>query len=437
MLWKMLQQLQADYVGAHISEEELESGALGVHIPIQGCNQPHRRIVRILPQESFCLSSRDRVPFMLFVEIIEMDLINSVGAVKSKPSTPKQPHKDKSIVTALDKVISETSGKNSQAQATQQNPVDPDGWVILPERDTSTTECASTRTLAYPELWADKSERLRKLSPYGKHPKWKLQSVIVKSGDDLRQDQLACQLINVISDIFKEAEVPLWLFPYSVTAMSSNAGFIETVHDAISVDSLKKRIPNMKSLEDFFVSVYGDKTSMRFMEAQRNFVESLAAYSLVTYLLQIKDRHNGNILLDKDGHVIHIDYGFMLTSSPGSLNFETAPFKLTREHIELMGGEHKDMFHYFKLLFIRGFLELRNHCDRFALLIEGLLPGHKMGCFARREATVRELIDRLHLELDENNVIEKIVNVIIKDSMGNWRTESYDNYQYYVNGILV
>lgn len=49
----------------------------------------------------------------------------------------------------------------------------------------------------------------------------------------------------------------------------------------------------------------------------------------------MKDRHNSNLLIDEDGHIIHIDFGFMLSNSPGGVNFESAPFKLTRELLEV------------------------------------------------------------------------------------------------------
>lgn len=43
--------------------------------------------------------------------------------------------------------------------------------------------------------------------------------------------------------------------------------------------------------------------------------------------------------MDEEGHIIHIDFGFMLSNSPGGVNFESAPFKLTRELLEV--------WHYF------------------------------------------------------------------------------------------
>jgi hypothetical protein len=47
---------------------------------------------------------------------------------------------------------------------------------------------------------------------------------------------------------------------------------------------------------------------------------------------------------------VHIDFGFLLSNSPGkNIGFESAPFKLTREWVDVMGGTASPWFGYFKL----------------------------------------------------------------------------------------
>ncbi|KAL5066486.1 hypothetical protein RYX36_028223 [Vicia faba] len=151
------------------------------------------------------------------------------------------------------------------------------------------------------ELWEAKKDRVRKASIYGNLPSWDLQSVIVKSGDDCRKEHLAVQLISHFYDIFHEAGLPLWLRPYEVLCTSSYTALIETIPDTTSLHSSKSRHPNICSLREFFDAKY-QENSPSFKLTQRNFVESMAGYSLVCYFLQVKDRHNGNLPLDEEGH---------------------------------------------------------------------------------------------------------------------------------------
>ncbi len=71
------------------------------------------------------------------------------------------------------------------------------------------------------------------------------------------------------------------------------------------------------------------------IEAKQNFSRSLAGYCLVTYFLQVKDRHNGNIMLQRDGSIIHIDFGFFLSHAPGKgVELEkNCPFKLLTAYV--------------------------------------------------------------------------------------------------------
>lgn len=56
--------------------------------------------------------------------------------------------------------------------------------------------------------------RIRISSPYGYLSSWKLLSVIVKCGDDLRQELLASQLMQMFRRIWEMERVPLWVHPY-------------------------------------------------------------------------------------------------------------------------------------------------------------------------------------------------------------------------------
>ena len=100
-------------------------------------------------------------------------------------------------------------------------------------------------------------------------------------------------------------------------------------------------------------------------------------------MLQIKDRHNGNILIDSSGHIIHIDFGFLLGTNPGGINFENAPFKLTKEYVEIMGGVDSEMFLYFKLLLFKGFIELKAHVNDLAYLLLIMKKKSDLPCFQK------------------------------------------------------
>ena len=58
-------------------------------------------------------------------------------------------------------------------------------------------------------------------SAFGHLPGWTVKSFIVKAGDDLRKELLAMQVIRTCTEIFAEAQLPLWLRPYEARAATA------------------------------------------------------------------------------------------------------------------------------------------------------------------------------------------------------------------------
>lgn len=212
------------------------------------------------------------------------------------------------------------------------------------------------------EAWNMKKERIRKASPYGWMKNWDLVSVIVKTGADLRQEAFACQLIQVCEKVWQEAGTPVWVKRMRILVTGESSGLIETIANGVSLHSLKRSLTlatiasgqnprgRIATLKDHFVKTFGAPETDAYKAAEDAFKRSLAAYSIISYILQLKDRHNGNVLIDNEGHIIHIDFGFMLSNSPGSVGFEAAPFKLTQDYVDVLGGVNSPGFDDYKAL---------------------------------------------------------------------------------------
>lgn len=257
------------------------------------------------------------------------------------------------------------------------------------------------------------------------------QGAIFKVGDDCRQDVLALQIISVFRSIFMHSGLDLYVYPYRVTATAPGCGVIDVLPNAISRDMLGREAVN--GLYEYFTSKHGGEDSIDFQRARNNFVKSLAAYSVISFLIQFKDRHNGNIMYDDDGHILHIDFGFCFDIVPGGVKFEAAPFKLTNEMVAVMGGStDTQAYKWFEELCVKAFLASRPYAE---IIIQMVMPMLDSGlpCF-KGETTIKKLRSRFVLDKTEREAAA-FFRSLIKKSVESFYTKGYDEFQRITNGI--
>lgn len=388
----------------------------GVRIPLCPLSDERQlRILRLDVDSCEVMPSRARAPTLLYCEALdipETDPVFSRGSSNNNDAPPP---------SITSKVITSSSCDAVRSSASS----------ILARRLVS---------LVYaPAIWETREERLRKTSPFGNLPGWRLASFLVKADDELRREQLAMQFVRLCSDIFAEANVDGWLRPYSVICAGTRAGLVETLADAKSLTHVKTKLSGevgSADLSTYFDIVYQPSGPVR-EQASLNFAKSLAAYSLVCYALDLKDRHNGNIMLDRDGHLIHIDFGYMLGLSPGNIGFETAPFKLTDDYVKVMGGFDSYAWDQFLRTFAKGLHALSNNLHKLQNLVAlffGDDDSNDKGSQQAAEALARRFA---HLTGRDPQTAVAFAMRLVEQALSNDRTRQYDWYQWKTNGIIM
>jgi hypothetical protein len=203
---------------------------------------------------------------------------------------------------------------------------------------------------------------------------------LVKGGDDMRQDAIMEQVFELVNSIFRKDNETrkrnLRIRTYKIVPTTPQTGVLEWVDNTIPFGQYlcdkesgahKRYRPNdwthsncrehlsgtthanerLERLKEIFAS-FQPAFRYFFMEKYSNpslwvarrqaYTRSVAAASIVGYILGIGDRHSHNILIDEhSAEVIHIDFGIVFEQGKGLNTPETVPFRLTRDIVDGMG----------------------------------------------------------------------------------------------------
>ena len=463
------------------------------YIPLTNGTDPWTHVIRPLPEESHAFQTKARCPSLVYFECerfpSHITSRNVIGRAPSEDVTVTEFLKSE-LVSRYGSLIEPLPGSDGSkavdvSSVEEMLPVQPKGFILgdsFAPRDSVwvsneafldrvqkrniTLTTAMKETLVkrgggaeatdlpnvsveekevgnVSDLWGEyyntKKQRLKEASYNGDASGWELKGFIAKSNDDVRQEVFVMQLIRLCQHIFQREKVPVFLYPYKILSTSKNTGLIELIPDSLSLDAIKKADGFPGSLALFFDKFFGGGYSpISKDDALQNYVKSMAGYSIVSYLLAIKDRHNGNIMLDNKGHIIHIDFGFVFGLAPGkAASLEKSPWKMTDELIEVMGGPDSNLTIQYKSLMTQAFKAARKHKDELIGLMEIMTYKSNFPSFKYNPRAKQDFVERLMLDVEDSRIQDKMEELFESSRNEQYLTHMYDQFQLLTNGIKI
>ncbi|KAK7009323.1 phosphatidylinositol 3-kinase catalytic subunit type 3 [Biomphalaria glabrata] len=194
--------------------------------------------------------------------------------------------------------------------------------------------------------------------------------------------------------------------PYKVLATSKEHGFVQFI-ESIALSELSKEKAIQKFLRQHNPSETGPFGIVP--EVMENYVKSCAGYCVVTYLLQVGDRHLDNLLLTKNGKMFHIDFGFILGRDPKIM---APPMKLNKQMVEAMGGYDSEPFQRFKVYTYTAFLALRRSANLFLNLFSLMIDSNIPDIALEPDKTVKKVQEKFVLHLNDEQAVQHIQQLI-------------------------
>ena len=204
----------------------------------------------------------------------------------------------------------------------------------------------------------------------GKNKESPERKIVLRIGNDLRQDVLAIQMLKIMDKLWLDNNLDLKLITFKILPTEIFAGYIEFVKYS-ELYKIQNSSGVISVLDKEFIikylrgSITDDQSDNEKYENKiDNYIKSLAGYCVATCVLGITERTFRNVMIKNNGILLHINLGHLLGHFKHKCGIKTerSLFLLTSEMANVYICENKE--DVFKKCCVKAFNILRHNASK-------------------------------------------------------------------------
>lgn len=243
--------------------------------------------------------------------------------------------------------------------------------------------------------------------------------ILIKK-EDLRKDRLVVISKYILQHTIKNIK----LTPYNVFPISETYGWVEMLEDVQTLYDIQQNT----TLQNYILQ---HNMNLSVHEIRKTFLQSCGSNALLTYMLGIGDRNLHNLLLKRNGHIINIDFSYILGDDP---KFDTTEMSISKGMVDMLGGRNSNGFLCLQQFCSDGFKSIRLHSS-FWFIILMYVANSKPSLLPY--ANAKEYVCTFHQERLMHNYTDeecsvRIREIVEKSSSSSW-TQIFSEYSHSVS----
>jgi len=257
---------------------------------------------------------------------------------------------------------------------------------------------------------------------------WKIPIIVKKNGkegvinvlvkfEDVRKDKLTMIISKFLQSFCPDI---MDIETYNVLPIDDGCGWIEMVEQSNTLYDIKYKYNT--TLQNYVMDRNPDIT---VSQLKNKFIKTCVSSCVLCYVMGVGDRHLENILVTKDGKLLHIDFSYILGDDPKNLNVE---MKITEDMLLMLGGIKSRAFNTLKTNCTEAYQRIRLRSSLWYILLSYLdfstpvIDNYKYS----KKIIQNHVIEKLLPGENDAQASMQIINIVERSSQSNWQQNLAD-----------